>query len=369
MGKRELLLILAFLIAGGVVYQVTAPAPAPGERSFSPGQLLADFRRHLRGNRASAELTTTTHQAVEAAIVELKVSRTGEVTILGEDRADIEAELRVRSNGFDEAEANRLAGETRLKFERAGTRLSASISYPPGGTQRALNLTLKVPARLLVTLEANGNATNVSGVAGVELASTRGEARIKNIKGKITGTHRGGELIVADIGSIDVTTMGAEVQVERVQGALALNLRGGQLRASEPHGSVAIDSQGAEVRLERLEKVTGLLRLTVVGGSVNAKELATEARLELRNAEAEISASAAAPLAIYSEGGGSIELTPAEGGYQLDAVATNADITLPEGTLQVSEDGEEHRAAGAVLGGGPTITIRSARAEITIRRH
>src|SRR4051794_18614237 len=104
MGKRELLLIAVFVVAGALVYHVTAPAPAPGERSFSAGQLFETFRRHLRGNRASADLTTTSTHAVDATITELRiVSSPGaplpELTITGEDRRDISAEFHVHSNG------------------------------------------------------------------------------------------------------------------------------------------------------------------------------------------------------------------------------------------------------------------------------
>jgi hypothetical protein len=101
---------------------------------------------------------------------------------------------------------------------------------------------------------------------------------------------------------------------------------------------------------------------------VTVKGLATEARIDVRNAEVDVEAERAAPLAIYSEGGGSVEVTPAAGGYELDAVSTNGDLTLPEDTLQETTNGDEHRAAGAVHGGGPTITIRSARADITVRQ-
>jgi Putative adhesin len=368
MGKRELLLVVAFLIAGAVVYQITAPPPAPGERSFSPGQLVEDFRRHLRGNHASAETTTTTHHPVDAAVAELKVTRTGELTIIGENRTDIEAELHVRSNGFDEAEAQRLAQETVLKMEGDGSRLVATISYPEAGTQRALQLTLKVPARLMVILEASGSPLNVTGVAGVELNS-RGEARLRNITGRVTGTYRGGELFVADSKSIKLTTQGTEVHFERISGETTLNIRSGELKASELAGPIEIESQGADITLEKVQKATGVLRINASSGSVNVRDLQTEARIEVRGSEVDVVADRAAPLSIYSEGGGSIEVTPAAGGYQLDAVAKSGDITMPQNTLQTTNSGEEHRAAGAVLGGGPTITIRSGGADITIRQH
>lgn len=258
MGKRELLLIIGFMIVGAVVYQVSAPPPAPGEQSFSAGQLLENIRRHVRGNRASAELTTTTRHAVDAAVSELRVnSRTGELIIIGEERTDIEAELRAQSNGFDDEEAQRLVKETKLQLEGTGSRVVASIFYPRQGTQRALRLTMKVPARLQVTLEASGGPVEVSGVASVELSSTRGEARVRNIAGKVTGTHRGGELHVAACASVRLTTMNTDVQIERVGGETSMNIRSGELRGSDLAGPIDIDSQGAEITIDRIPKATG----------------------------------------------------------------------------------------------------------------
>jgi Toastrack DUF4097 len=368
MGKRELLLIVAFMIAGAAVYQFTAPPPAPGERSFSAGQLMDHLRRGVRGNRASAESTKTTHHPVDPKVAELKVdSRMGELTIVGENRTDIEAELRVRSNGFDDAEAERLAGETKLQIESSGIRLAAHVAYPHAGNQRSLRLILKIPARLKVALEAGGGPITVTGVAAVELSSTRGEARLRKIAGKVTGTHHGGELLVTDSSSVRLTTMGTDLQLERISGETTLNVRAGDVRVSEPGGPTEIESQGAEITLEKLQNTTGLLRITAVSGSVDLRGLQSEARVDARNAEVDVVFERPAPLAIYSEGGGAIEITPAPGGYQLDAVATSGDISLPEGTLETTSNGEEHRAAGAVQGGGPTLTIRSTRADITLR--
>jgi hypothetical protein len=368
MGKRELLLIVAFIIAGAAVYHVTAPAPAPGERSFSVGQLVDHLRRGVRGNRATAEATTTSHHPVATGVAELMViSRMGELTIVGENRTDIEAELRVRSNGFDDAEAQRLAGETRLQMDSSGIRLTAHVDYPQAGTQRSLRLTLKVPVRLKVALEASGGPITVTGVSAVELSSTRGEARIRKIGGRVTGTHHGGELLVSDSGAVKLTTMGTDLVLERIAGETTLNVRSGDVRVSEPGGPTEIESQGADITFEKLQQATGLLRITAVSGSVDLKGLQSEARIDARNADVEVVFERPAPLAIYSEGGGSIEITPAAGGYQLDAVATAGDISLPEGTLEPTSNGGEHQATGAVQGGGPTLTIRTTHADITVR--
>ena len=52
MGKRELILIVVFVMLGATVYQFTAPPPAPGERSFSLSGIIDEMRLEVRGNRA-----------------------------------------------------------------------------------------------------------------------------------------------------------------------------------------------------------------------------------------------------------------------------------------------------------------------------
>ena len=160
------------------MYQVTAPPPAPGERSFSLGRVIESIRREVRGNQASAEKTTTSTHPIDTGVTELRATGRFEMTVTGEDREDIAAELQVHSNGYDEAEAQKLAGETVLKIDRAGSRLTASVSFPHDGSQRA-KLRLKIPSRLLVTLES-GARLDVSNVAGVELNS-RGDIEIRKV--------------------------------------------------------------------------------------------------------------------------------------------------------------------------------------------
>jgi hypothetical protein len=367
MGKRELLLIAAFAVVGAIVYQFTAPPPAPGETSFSFGQIIEHVRRGVRGNRASAEGTTTTTHPVDAAVTELRLNlRSGEITVVGEDRNTIEAELFVRSNGFDEAEAQRLVNESVLKVDRAGTSVVMRVEFPHAGSQRA-RLRLKVPARLQARLDPTSGPLKVSNVASVELGSSRGETAISGIQGRVSGTQRSGEIAVVDSGSLKLTTVGCDVRLERIRGEASLNMRSGELKASEIGGPIDLDTTGTDVQLEKLDKTTGILRITATSGEVSVKGLRTEGRIDVRNARVDAVIDRAAPLAIYSEGGSPVEITPPAGGYQLDAVASDSSITLPAGTLQVTSTGQERRATGPVRGGGPTITIRTTRGPITVQ--
>ena len=368
MGKRELLLIAAFVIVGAIVYQFTAPAPAPGERSFVPGQILDHVRRAMRGNRASAEVLTKSNYPVEPGVSEITFSGllTATLTITGEDRKDIEAELLVHSNAYDDEEAQSTAKETALRLDHAGARLAFSVFYPRAGAQRA-SITLKVPARLAVQFQGGGRELTINHVAALDLGNVRGSVTVRDVAGLVTGSHRGGDLQITNAGSIKLTTNGSDARVEQIRGEVSLTMRGGELRGKEFAGPIILDTQGVNVSIEKLDKATGIVRITAVGESLKVSGLRTEGRFDLRGVDVEVSMERAAPLAIYSEGGESIEVTAPPGGYQLDAVTKGAALTVPEGTLEVTTSGEERRAIGPVHGGGPTITIRSGHGDISVK--
>ena len=368
MGKRELLLIAAFVVVGAIVYQVTAPPPAAGERSFGPGRVLEHIRRAMRGNRASAELTTKAMYPVESSVAELGFAdlKTTNVKITGEDRSDIEAELRVTSNAFDDEEAQRTARESVLTVDRGGTRIVFSVSYPEAGVQRGW-ITMRVPKRLAVQMQGGGNDLSFNHIAALQLGGARGKVEISDIKGMVSGAHRGGDLEIVNAGAVKLTANGTDAQIERISGEMSMTMRGGDLKCSELAGPIDLDTQGTDITLDRMEKTSGIVRINAVGGSLEVKGLRTEGRFDLRGAEVDATIERAAPLALYSEGGASIELTPPPGGYQLDAVATDGSIELPPDTLEITSSGSEHRATGPIKGGGPTITIRSRRGSITIK--
>ena len=367
MGKRELLLIAAFLIVGVVVYQATVPPPAPGERSFSLSQLVSNIRREIRGNNSFAEVTTTTsHTAPQApGELRLKLGR-ADVTITGGDRANIEAELHVRSSGFDTPEAERLARETVLKFDDTASILTASLSYPEGGRQTA-TLALKVPARLSVRMDPGSGTLKITNVAAVDVLGARGETEIGQVAGRVSATQTGGEFRAADIGSLKVTTRGSDVRLDRVRGEAVINVRNGELKGSALAGNVELDSNGTDVTIEKLEALTGTLRVNAVNGTLTLRGLRADGRIDARGAEVAVEIDRAAPLAIYSDGDDRVTVTAPSAGYQLDAIAQHGRITVPEGTVQVAVNGQEQRATGPVRGGGGTITIRSTSGDIVVK--
>ncbi len=156
MGKRELVLIALFAIVGVVVYQVTAPPPQPGSQGFSLSRIMQSMRRGIHGNRASAQIDRTRTEPVDSSVQELRFVIPGtELTVAGEDRADIAIQMHVTSSGFDDAEAKRLAEVSTLTVTRAGPALVFNIKFPPEARQSAV-LTLKVPEALTHATRSDG---------------------------------------------------------------------------------------------------------------------------------------------------------------------------------------------------------------------
>ena len=113
--------------------------------------------------------------------------------------------------------------------------------------------------------------------------------------------------------------------------------------------------------------------MNVVAGSLALKGLGADTRIDARNAEVDVVLDRAAPIAIYSEGTRDLEVTPPNGGFQLDALATHGRLTLPEALQHLAAAAEPRdpdspqRATGDVGGGGPLVTLRADRGNIIVR--
>jgi hypothetical protein len=371
MGKRELLLVVCFLIVGVVVYQATAPTPAPGERGLSLGRLIEAARREVGGNRAVADLTTTSTHKVTDEITELRITGPiSEVEVLGEDRSDVESTLTVNSRAYNDAEAKQYAQESTLVADQTAAALILRMQFPTPGRQRS-TVKLKVPTRLHIRVEPGSGTLEVKNVAAVEIAGTRGEVKLSHIAGRIQVSHRGGEVTIEDAGSLDFNGRSGSLKLTGVRGDTSIKMDGGgEISATNLAGSLDLESRNADVTLENLESTRGPIRVNSIAGSVTMKGLKSEARIDVRNAEVKVAMTAAAPVAIYTEND-RVSLTPPPGGFNLDALVIDGEITPAEritelGLRATRENGKESRLVGAVKGGGPTITVRSTRGDFEL---
>jgi hypothetical protein len=365
MGKRELLIIGAFLIVGACAYYLTAPAPKPGERSFSISEIFGNIKREISAHSATAKVTRTDTIAVPPTITELRVStgRAVGVTIIGEERTDIGYEMPIESSGPDEATALAWANKVKVTTDDLGTALGVGTYFPEEGSQRA-TLTLKVPARLHVRIENSGRI-NASKIAALELRNLSGETVISGIAGGVTGSHRSGEISITGAGLVNLTLVGSRARIRDAADGVTVNARSGECWIDGVSGPVVATITNAEITIAASKhpvKVSGEGGRVKVGG---AKKLSIDARrmvVEVDTAEGGIDEvtiiTSDEPLRLSIGGGAAMKI---------DAVATHgANIRAGDFGVQPTVDGTTSRLETAIGAGGARVVLRNSRGDIVI---
>jgi autotransporter translocation and assembly factor TamB len=363
MGKRELLLIGAFVLLGAVVYQVAAPAGQGRQGGFSLSRMMDHLRREIRANSAEAEVSTETTIPLERGAAEVRVQSIARLTITGENRHDIAARLQVHSTGVDEADAKTLAEHSVLMVDQTGGVVSLKVDYPTEGQQRG-ELTLKIPKALAVRLEGTSGRVDVTEVGALYLNGTRGEVMAAKLGGELRGTFQGGRLRVdGTTGAVKLTARRAEIEIDKVSGDAAFDLSGGSLRATAIGGRLELDLNRVDVEID---DVGGAVRVNAAEGTLDLGGLKREARLDGRGTEMVLQLARPAPITAFtSDETLTLRLPP--GGVTLDATTTAGDIRLPDQSLTVQEQRDERRARGPIRGGGPMVSLRVTRGDIVIR--
>ena len=191
---------------------------------------------------------------------------------------------------------------------------------------------------------------------------------MRRVNGRVVATHRGGTLTIEDVAAMKLNTRGSAVVLKNVKGEAVLQVQAGELRAESLVGPVDVESNGTRLRLDNLGGTRTPLRINAVGGSVTLDGLRTETRIDGRDTRIEVAIAQPAPIAIYNEADEPMDVTLPTGGFKLDALTTDGRLTVATGLPEVKTNENEQRAAGAVGGGGPTITLRASRGNITVKR-
>ena len=378
MGKRELLLAVIFVTMGFVVYQVTAPADT-STRRWSFAGILDEIRREVRGNQGRAEVTKTETLAAPETLREIRFqNQPGELVVVGEEREDIEVELKVISRAYDNAEAKRTADATALKTDLAGESLRLMIDYPEEGNQTS-KVSLKVPRRLALRIDEKSGRLQASHLAAVTTAGIgRGATTLTDIAGAVHATQRGSTFTLTGAASLKLNGFSvSEAKISGIRGNVVLEVQGGDIRLEGIDGAIEVEARNAEMRFDSLAKTRGPIRINARGGELELQGVSSETRIDGRHTEVRVTQGAAAPLAIYSdfEGRDAIELTLADAGMKIDALASNGLITVDE-TLSAAglsvhgaadSPTSDHRLEGSLRGGGPAVTLRATRGRIVIR--
>lgn len=361
MGRRELVLIVAFIFLGTLLYHATAP-PGPAGTGFSLRGMMENIRRHVGPRHEYLADERTVQLPIDRSTTEVRVAGVRSLRVEGTDEQKPVAIVQVYSTGTNEQEARALGRRTVLKTTTSGDLMSLEFDYPPEERQRT-TMTLKLPPRLRLRVRG-ASSIEAKNVAGVELDDTRGEATLTAITGTIRGTHAGGSVTLENVKDVDMSARRTDLTVRKAAGGVRLDLTGGALTARDVDGSVHLNGNRASIELEALR---GSLIADLTQGSIELTRLGGQARVDARGTEVRIEIERPVPVtAITTDENITVRL-PERAGFMLDASVEDGEIRLPPGAPSPSGDAQTSRAQGPLNGGGPTLALRTNHADIVIR--
>jgi hypothetical protein len=304
-------------------------------------------------------------------MLRIVIPRVSDVTVTGEDRADIIATLHTTARGFDQSEASAAARAVRLIVETVGDAivarqdLTSTATVSRGVPPPIFSVTLAVPKRLSLRMEPHVGRLVLTNLTAAEIVSSRGETNISGIDGSLKVVHSGGPLEIDGASSLKLTARNSRGAVKHVSGPASIDSTGGELALAGIGGPLEIEGQNANVRIADDKGMKAPLRINLRGGELRVDGLRTEARIDGRNSDIGVQVDVPVPVTIYNLG--QIALTPPAGGYALDAAASEGRVTVEDGNLTATEGPDSH-AEGNVRGGGPPITLRTTRGNIEVRK-
>ena len=281
---------------------------------------------------------------------------------MGEDREDVASELHVWSNGYDEAEAQRLAkGHAAQAEPRQAGRLTFTLDYPKERRQRANSRCASRPrcGSASPGTPASSDDQRTGDVEARRDARRRDHSR--RVAGRVSVVAPRRRSDDRDVGALKLTASGTDVRLARVRGDATAQAQAGEITASELEGAVDIEGNDTDITVQspgdRRRRSTSPPPTARCGSAASR----TDTRVDARNAEVDPRDRAAAPSPSTARANEPIELTapprrlPARCGLH----RRRPDHGCPRRWPAVKTEGNEQHASGPVNGGGPTITLRA----------
>lgn len=364
MGKRELLLVLAFLVLGAVGYRIAAPPPPGEEGGLSWSGIVERIRGGIDAPGIWVDRRLSASTPVGGDITEVAVDGfVGRIDVIATDEPEAHAELAASIRGIDDASAAAGAERLDLHWRTAGESLAIEIRLPPGRRRFRGELVLRIPARLRVRLDAEGPVT-VRGVAAVNL-SVQGDTEVQTIAGAVTGEHQRGDLRLTDVGGVRLETRRSDVRAEDVRGPLELDGSRGRVRVRNVQGPVTLSTSRADVDVEN---ASGPIAVVHSDGRLVLQAVHSAVTVEAQRSDVSLRLDEPVRVDLTARERGTEVFLPAEGGVTLEAIVREGELRVDGLALAVTGDAHEWRLVGPIDDGGPRIALTVDAGDLVVRR-
>jgi DUF4097 and DUF4098 domain-containing protein YvlB len=314
----------------------------------------------------------------------------GDARITGTDALEVTVAGHKTIRAFDEGEADRGNRSTPVEMVREGDTLVIRCNQNKASGHSQINTNLQITVPRGASIEANGRNGDfdVSDVAGnVDIVSENAGVRIQNVDGNVKVDTRRSDVIrcTGVKGSVELKGRGSDVELEKIAGQVSV--------LGDYSGNVVMRDLAKPLRLEGMQTTLIVPRLPgqvrYERGSLSVENAEGPVQVEARASDVEISGFTDSLQVSVDKG--DIDLRPTRLPLAKMNVRTrsgNIDLAVPEaakfalkastehGDVQ-NEFGEQLKQAsygsgGAILegqvGGGPSLSLSTDRGTIIIRK-
>lgn len=362
MGKRELLLVVVFVVLGTVLYQATAPPAPEGGGGFSLREMFRAARGHFGDRRASRTLTRQAQMDVPADVDTLAIDDfRGRIEVTGTDEAAIDATVDATLHGLDEADLDTQDTALALRVETNGPTATVTLAYREMGPRPDQTLRIRVPRRLRLKLGGRGVA-QVTGLAGAEFDTYRGDLFVEDMTGPVTGSQREGRAEFGPGVTLDIATERGTLRVVR-PASLTLRAEATDVEVLDAEGPVSIDQERCTIEVIGGD---GEIEVTGQGGTIKLRNVASAVDIDAERLTVSMTMAEAVPveLKIVAD---DVDVTLPDAGVELVAEVIRGELRVPS-ALAPATEGDTRRATGALNGGGPRVGLTVTRGSLTVRQ-
>lgn len=341
---------------------------------------VEDFFNGMFGNRY--DFTDSFSQPVNTAKQVKILGNYGDMKITASADDQIHAIVQKSLRSGSQNDANKLNEATHPKFDQQGA--ITVLDLTSGNYQNGhFDLDLQLPHALALSVNTHHGDITVSGRDGnVDIATDHGDVNIDQVKGDAAIHLRHGSVTAKDVGgnvtldgNISNTNLsdvhGTVTMTGTYWGDMELARIGKQVHFSTSRTDLQFNHLDGEFNMQpdelRANGITGPFRLDTKSKSVNLEDTTGDIHINNRNAPIELRPKSVGAIDV-TNGHGEIKLElPANAGFQLDAQSTNGDIET-DYDLKVDNSRRDATARGTVGRGGPSITLRTDRGNIEVRK-
>jgi hypothetical protein len=296
----------------------------------------------------------------------------GNITVAGGSGSEAKVEVYVQANNFlnppSKADIQKKLDEDYvLEISVSNNQLTATAKQKIGfrNWKQGLGISFKiyVPQGVSTDLATSGGNIRLSNLKGKQAFSTSGgNLDIDQLTGDITGKTSGGNINVKNTSNnIDLHTSGGNINAEACTGTINLKTSGGSLTLDNLNGNIKARTSGGSVKGNGIK---GELSAHTSGGSVRLDDIAgsLDASTSGGNIHAEIK-----ELGKYitlSNSGGNIDLSlPDNKGLDLKLRASKISMATVKNFSGSKDDNEMN---GSINGGGVPVTVKASSGRLNL---